>query len=275
MIQKRIRKAIRKSGNYLRELGFDARAITGSYDYVCFIVLGRSRVGSSFLRGLLNSHQRIYTYGELFRDYQFIGWGFPDYPQLKSTLSLIQNDPIAFLEKKVFKKYPKNISAVGFKLFYYHAQNDGRHIIWAYLQGNKDLSIIHIKRRNILKTHLSRKKAVASGEWANVTGMTKDHAPISLNYEECLADFVRTRKWEKQYDRFFRDHRKHDVFYEDLAEDYEGEMKYLQRFLGVEYELIRPLTYKQSAQTLSQAISNYFELKEKFKGSPWECFFEE
>jgi hypothetical protein len=36
-----------------------------------------------------------------------------------------------------------------------------------------------------------------------------------------------------------------------------------------------PETFKQSRQPLSQAITNYFELKERFKGSPWESYFED
>jgi LPS sulfotransferase NodH len=275
MIKNRIRKAINRSSAYLRERGLDLGTVTGSYDYIRFIILGRSRVGSNLLRGLLNSHTGICTYGELFRDYQFIGWGFPDYPQLKSVLALIQKDPIAFLENKVFRKYPKYISAVGFKLFYYHAREDGRGRVWEYLRNDKEIRIIHIKRRNILRTHLSRKRAARSGKWANITGVTKDNAPISLDYEECIADFIRTREWEAQHDRLFENHPKIDINYEDLAKDYVGEMKYIQKFLGVEFEELQPSTYKQSSQPLSDAISNYFELKMGFASSPWEVFFEE
>jgi LPS sulfotransferase NodH len=275
MIKNRIRRAIIKSGIYLREWGLDPATVIGSYDYTRFVILGRSRVGSNLLRGLLNSHSGIWAYGELFRDYQFIGWGFPDYPQLKSTLALIQKDPVAFLENKVFRKYPKYVSAVGFKLFYYHAQEDGRERVWEYLRNDKDIRIIHIKRRNILKTHLSRQRALISGKWANVTGVTKENAPISLSYEDCIADFVRTREWEAQYDRLFESHPKMDINYEDLAKDYVGEMKHIQKFLSVEFEELQPSTYKQSGQPLSDAISNYFELKMGFAGSPWEVFFEE
>jgi hypothetical protein len=52
-------------------------------------------------------------------------------------------------------------------------------------------------------------------------------------------------------------------------------MQRIQEFLGVDCEAVVPLTYKQSNQPLSEAISNYFELKEKFVDSPWEDFFED
>jgi len=60
-----------------------------------------------------------------------------------------------------------------------------------------------------------------------------------------------------------------------LLRNYECEMKRIQEFLGVAYEVVRPLTYKQSGQPLSRAISNYVELKEQFQGTSWEAFFED
>jgi hypothetical protein len=42
-------------------------------DYTRFIILGRSRSGSNYLRGLLNSHRRIVAFGELFRSDEAIG----------------------------------------------------------------------------------------------------------------------------------------------------------------------------------------------------------
>jgi len=190
-------------------------------------------------------------------------------------LWLFQTDPVRFLETKVFKRFPAHISAVGFKIFYYHAHNDGLEPVWTYLRNQKHLRIIHIKRENILKTHLSRKRAVITDVWFNVSGEPEDNAPISLDYEECLEDFVKTREWENKYDTFFQSHDKLDVLYEHLSRDYQSEMKRVQDFLGVDYEFVKPSTYKQSRQPLSRAISNYFELKERFTGTPWEEFFED
>ena len=52
-------------------------------------------------------------------------------------------------------------------------------------------------------------------------------------------------------------------------------MKRVQDFLGVQYETVKPSTYKQSHQSLSDSISNYWGLKERFTGTPWEEFFED
>lgn len=246
-------------------------------DYVRFIIVGHARTGSNFLRGLLNSHSRIIALGEIFRNFppDSIGWDTPGYPHSRSVLSLFQKDPIKFLEEKVFRNFPKHISAVGFKIFYYHAQNENWKPVWTYLRNQEDLRIIHIKRKNFLKTHFSLIKAFKTNEWGNTSGAQKENVSISLSYEDCLKSFIKMQEWEKKYDIFFENNYKIDVLYENLSNDYENEMKRIQEFLGVDYEVVTPSTYKQSNQPLSKAISNYFELKEKFKGTPWEEFFED
>ncbi len=43
--------------------------------YTKYILLGRSRTGSNFLRGLLSSHDQIVCYGELFSNYHKLRGG--------------------------------------------------------------------------------------------------------------------------------------------------------------------------------------------------------
>ena len=249
--------------------------VNGHSEYVRFIILGRERTGSTFLRSLLNTHRRIIAWGEIFRDYNAICWDYPLFPQYRSLLSLILSDPIRFLERKVFKRLPLLISAVGFKIFYHHAQNESWKPVWTYLRSQKDLRIIHLKRQNILKTYLSYKKAELTNSWLNMFRPEADNLQILLDYEQCLQTFSYTREQERKYDLFFADHRKIEVLYENLSANYHRETKRIQEFLGVDDETVEPVTYKQAAQPLSVAISNYFELKERFSGTPWEAFFED
>lgn len=252
------------------------RVIGGHSEYVRFVIVGRSRTGSNFLRGSLMSHGRIIVFGNIFREYNAIHWGIPFYPQSKSMLSLIQNDPVRFLETRVFRKFPRCVSAVGFKTLYPHTSNESWKSVQTYLGSQKTFRIIHIKRRNILKTYLSQKRVTQTkGRWSNLSGVEEENPPIFLDYEGCLKAFTGTREWEREYDTFFKDHHKLDVLYENLSSDYESEMKRIQEFLGVDYQVVRPLTYKQIHQPLSRAISNYFELKERFRGTSWEEFFED
>jgi hypothetical protein len=134
----------------------------GHKHYRRFIILGRGRSGSNFLRGLLNSHNHIIVFGELFNFCDSIGWEFPDYDrflQNRRLISLMRHNPAQFLDQHVFKRFPKSILAVGFKLFYYHAQDDSRKTLWPFIKNQTDLRIIHIKRNNALKVLLSEKRA--------------------------------------------------------------------------------------------------------------------
>lgn len=263
---------------HLKNLAFDLGLFGGRSDYRRFIILGRGRTGSNFLRGLLNSHSQIVTFGELFRFYDSIGWEFPLYDrywQDPGLIALMQNDPIGFLEKKVFRKFPKEVGAVGFKLFYYHAQEDSRRGVWDYLRDRRDMRIIHLKRNNTLRMILSEKRAFMTDNWTNTTGAEEEKSAVALDYEECLRRFRHEQEIAGEFERFFQRHPKVTVIYEHLASDYREPMRSIQEFLSVGYETVKPSTYKQSNRPLAESIPNYFELKEKFRNTPWEVFFEE
>jgi len=250
----------------------------GQSDYRRFVILGEARSGSNFLRGMLNSHPDMVTFGEIFRFYDNIGWEFPDFEKYRQTrrqISLMQRDPVKFLESKVFEKFPSAIDAVGFKMFYYHAQEDSRKAIWNYLKERKDIRIIHLKRKNSLRVLLSRKKAHMTNQWTDVNGLHNDVLSISLSREECLEQFTWIRDMWRVYDHLFREHPKMDLVYEDLTSNRDGKTQRVQEFLGVSKKSLLPDTYKQAQQPLSKAISNYVQLKSQFKGTRWETFFED
>lgn len=257
------------------------RPINGHLEYVRFIILGRRRTGSTLLRGLLSSHRQIISLGEIFQKYPHVDLQLPLYRESKSLLSLGLSDPIEFLETKVFRKYPRLISAVGFKIFYNHAQNEHWKSVWEHLKSQKDLKVIHMKRKNILRTILSTKVAARlagtrhAGTWIDISRPPEDNSELFLDYEECLRRFTRIRENERAHDILFGNHHKMEVFYETLSGDYHREMKRIQEFLGVNHEAVKPITYKRASQPLHKAISNYFELKERFKETPWEEFFDD
>lgn len=258
----------------LKNMALHKGLLKGHTDYTRFIVLGRSRVGSNFLRGLLNSHKGITVFGELFQNYETIAWALPGYGQAAAMLNQYQQNPAQFLEEEVFHPFPPEITAVGFKLFYYHAQDDSRQSLWPYLQQQTDIKIIHIKRRNILKTHLSRQRAEQTDRWFNLSGEREAQKPLTLDYQSCLDDFGQTRRWEAEFDQFFANHDVLELIYEELARDSAGQMAQVQAFLGVTPQPLAPETYKQSHKPLSEAIANYDTLKAQFAGTEWASFFE-
>jgi LPS sulfotransferase NodH len=247
----------------------------GHREYSKFVILGRSRSGSNLLRGLLNSHSQVITFGELFQNDKMISWGFSDYPQSPHLMELFRQEPLKFLERYIWREVPQAIHSVGFKLFYYHAHSEQWQPVWDYLVGQPTLKVIHIKRANMLKTHLSRKKAILTDRWVNTAGTSDPHMSVTLDYEECLADFMQTSAWEQEYAKLFANHAVLDICYEELARDFQVEMKRVQDFLEVKPQVLLPETHRQSDYPLPASIDNYYELKERFVGTDWQSFFED
>jgi len=249
--------------------------IKGHKDYTKFIILGRSRTGSNFLRGLINNNSQVISVGEIFRNEDRIDWDSSTFETNSAVLALYQEDPARFLNKYLFRKFPFEIKAVGFKLFYYHAQNPPFLNIWRHLEDDKEIHILHIKRKNLLQTHISRIRASQNDSWVNTTGEKEQQTSVYVDPINCLKDFEQTRKWELDADYKFQQHPKLEIYYEDLSNDYEAVLKSVQSFLGLSPFPAQPRTFKQSALTLAESISNYEDLKEYFKNSIYENFFVE
>jgi len=280
-IPERIHEKLKKFELLTADTALQLGLNQGSKDYQKFIILGKGRTGSNMLASALRSHTQIVAYGELFNnaDHHRILWEHPEYipyRPLDRARKFRERDPRKFVEKFVFRRYPLHVAAVGFKLFYYHAQEKSWESLWPLLRGMSGLKVIHITRKNMLRSLLSLKIAFTTREWSRrANGGAVVASPIELEYAECLNTFQKTREWEEKYDIYFDKHNKINVIYEDLVKNYSMEMKRIQDFLGVKYELLHPSTSKQNNQALSKAISNYWDLKERFENSPWTEFFEE
>ena len=264
--------------NRMRHLLMDKGLLGGHSEYMRFIIVGRSRTGSNLLRSLLNAHSQVESYGEVFRSpaREAMDWDHTGVLRQSDRMHrLLLEDPVSFIGTRIYRRYPAGIAAVGFKIFYYHAQEGNWQAVWPALQQQTGIRVIHMKRRNMLSTHLSRQRAELTDVWVNTSGQVEQPLAIHLDYEQCLADFQRTRAWEEACDTQFAGHAKIELFYEDLAQDNDREMRRVQTFLDVDYQPVTPTIYKQTQQTLAQAIANYDELKDRFAGSPWAGFFEE
>lgn len=262
-------------GNFVVETGLGS----GRSDYEKFIILGLSRSGSNLLRDLLNAHSGIITFGELFRSDEALSWNCPVNDKLKShskkVTSLIQNDPVKLMDTVVFGKAPKHVKALGFKLFYYHAQGPNLKLIWTYLRENESVKILHLKRTNLLKRYVSLVKAKNTNVWRDASGSKTSNITVTLDFDDCLKSFEEAVRWQEDYAEYFHDHDCMDVIYEELATDCRRPMRRVQEFLNLQYEDVQPTIYKQSRQSLSESITNYSELKDKFEGTRWIEYFED
>ena len=167
---------------------------------------------------------------------------------------------------------------MGFRIFYSQAQEGGWRTVWPYLQNLRELKVIQLKRRNILRAYLSLERAQKTGNWLTHSApASADEAgsPLYLDPVKCRRVFAEARAGESEYARYFANHRTTAVFYEDLATRFPAEMRRLQQFLEVPDEPVRPGTHKMATQALSEAIENYAELKREFKDTQWAVLFED
>ncbi|MGL5836805.1 MAG: Stf0 family sulfotransferase [Waterburya sp.] len=258
----------------LTEIALEKNILSGGYDYQKFVIICRKRTGSNFLVSLLQSHPKIRAFGEVFGDDEQIHWGYPSYSSAK-VLQTRKRDPIKFLDQIVFRDFLKSTKVVGFKLLYQEEQNFSKKTICEYLQKIKNLNVIHLKRRNILANYVSWQIAKKTDVWILLKHQKNPKPTLEIDYEDCLKYFQKTKALEKEHENFFSNHSKqiHTLYYEDLVTNTEKEIQEIQQFLGVESLPLTPYTQKQEQRPLKEIITNYDELKEKFKDTPWQSFF--
>ena len=132
----------------------------------------------------------------------------------------------------------------------------------------EDLYVISLSRENLLRRHLSVKlQQIKNLDKANLE-------PIAFDYDELLDDFQKQRKVIDQFNHRFRNHPVFHVTYEQLCSEYEETATKLQEFLGVPIVPIKPGTGRRNNPPISDFVTNYDELKEKFAGTEWASFFD-
>lgn len=285
-----------------RELGL----LSGTTDYCRFVIVCSIRTGSTMLCSLLNSHPSVLTYFELFhRHLASVPFGLPGYKWLsndKRVVELHNEDPVEFLNRYIYSRKRLGVRAVGFKLLYTQARvkdpwwngpefdrwwrvvgrapllTNAKSDLWQYLADDKTLRIIHLKRRNYLKRIVSGQTAIATGHWGiGATGGIGEKRSISIELDgnDLLQDFEAFRRMEEETDELFANHKKIEVYYEDLIGDQQATCKQIQEFLGLNPVTLYAKTEKQSTEPVSETISNFQELKARFKDTPWAPFFDD
>ena len=144
-----------------------------------------------------------------------------------------------------------DVLAVGFKIFYWHCEEGIWKSVWNYLKYMNELKIIHISRKNILKTLLSLKRAKRNKEWST----TKVHKaqmqePIELKYSDCVKAFTEWPQKKISFEDYFKKKDTYNISYEELCSSYEQHSEKLQEFLGLTPINLKPTTIKQNRQTL-------------------------
>jgi hypothetical protein len=284
-----------------------------SSSYTRFVILGHARTGSTLLSRALNSHPLILCFGEVFNMGHSYVWG-PGYLDFgvggydnsnADDLNLRSKDPVGFLQKRIFCQPPAMTSAVGFKLHYVHCSPPpwGFPTLLDYLVQDKNIRIIHLKRRNMLKSLVSEKLLLIAWEHAQTRvvmrlssipkafihparalkraralvtqNLRPDRMPsrVKLSVEECKAYFEETKSAVTRHDELFGEHDKLSLFYEEILSARDEVFARAQSFLGVEPQVLTVGLRKQSPDDLGAILENFDELRKAFADTEYSEFF--
>jgi hypothetical protein len=209
------------------------------------------------LLSMLNSHPQVFAKGEIFQ-------------------KLRDRDIKHVISRLFFSRHPRKYKAVGFKIFYYHPLDDESGMIWEDLTRDRNLIVIHLMRRNLLRTEVSRKIAGKVDVWKVEQG--NSHLPlkerkVEFTVSELEEAFNRTRSYERGFGELFKSHKVVEVFYEDLVDNRASEYGRILHALEIEYIEPETSTKKQNPENLSDLVDNYSSLKAEFASSEWADFF--
>jgi LPS sulfotransferase NodH len=176
-----------------------------------------------------------------------------------------------------FSRQPFYIKAAGFKLMYTHPLDDPSSRLWQDLIDMNGLHVIHMKRKNILRSVISHRIAKKQGIWYSMgeDPKTVDKGKPVFTREELENSFQQTVEWQDKGTQMFQGHPILDVYYEDLTGNVTAEFNRITDFFNLRPARAETILKKQNPEKLSDLIGNYAdaELKEAFAGTQWSSYF--
>ncbi len=211
------------------------------------------------LRTTLDSHPNLVCLAESFNP-DLVG------PEPYDTSWATQD----ILATHIFKQRQPKIQNVGFAVHRGGAPLGPWTDIWDHLLADPDLSVIMLHRDDLLRRFLSfqiMRERNRSGD------PDYQPPPRHLDVHTLRTEFLRYEAELANFRRRFADHRRFQVSYEELRDQFSRTGLRLQRFLGVPIHAIAPRTQRNPQYRLSELVTNLAELRDAFHGSRWAwCF---
>ena len=224
-----------------------------------FVIVSSPRSGTHMLRTALHSHPHLVCQAESFN---------PD---------LVASEPYDtswttrdVLDRHIFRQRQPRIHAAGFAVHRGGAPLGPWTDLWDHLSDDEELSVIMLHRHDLLRRYLSfeiMRERNRSGD--------PDFEPARRRLEvETLRQAFRDYEAELAgFRRRFAGHRRFQVSYEELRDQFPRTGLRLQRFLGVPSRAIAPTTKRNPQYRLTDLVTNMPQLREAFGGSRWAwCF---
>ena len=207
-----------------------------------FVIVGNARTGSNYLLDGLKTSPAIRMYHEIFASHnREIG---KDFEKILST---------------VYQYESRSTRLVGFKVFYNHLTEDE----WKRLVARRDLKIIHLTRRNRLRTIISLEIAFKTGQWtqAGKSGTAKEKR-VTLDPVKLLQRLKQIEAGEAAARVRFCDRQMLEVVYEELVQSPHEVFESVGIYLGVDgIDPGKIRLKRQNPESSAQLIVNYDDVK--------------
>lgn len=209
-----------------------------------FAIVGNARTGSNYLLDGLKTSPAIRMYHEIFADHnRQIG---TDFDRVFAT---------------VFQPESKFTEVVGFKVFYNHLTDDE----WQKLLAYKPLKVIHLTRRNRLRTVISLEIAFKTGQWTQSVKKASSEIRerrVQLEPAKLIRRLEQIEAGETATRARFRDREILELVYEELVSAPRENFAAVGRYLevdGIDPSQIR--LRRQNPEPLQHLLINYDEVE--------------
>lgn len=236
---------------------------------VQFIIVSNGRSGSNLLLSLLSSHPRVKHCGEYYTDNRMKREDF-------SGRDLLGEFQVQ-MNRSGFEK------AVGTKFLYYQLEAayaekfkvPALRPVQELVLSSTDFRIIHLTRRNLLRTVVSMLVAAKTGIYrAHDQKQLPKDASIEVSPTDCIQRMQAIRGYENLARQWFCGHQVLEMVYEDLVSDQHRETSRLLEFLHVDDMKLKGRMVRQS-KSLKDSVANYGELVKALTGTEFESFLSE
>lgn len=188
-----------------------------------FVIISHQRTGSNMVRKALNHHSDIHCGSEIL--------------EKENNLDLLLHE--------MNNRKKENFC---FLLKYDQIENSTKEFLNQY-----GFKIIHLKRRNKLKSFVSRMIGTGSNR----------KVPVVINIQQAKDTINAISAYESKIDVWFNQHIKTDLFYEDVVAT--GKIPaHIFRFMDVNYQSCMLEDYKLNPDNLEQCVTNYQDVANSF-----------
>lgn len=206
-----------------------------------FAIVANARTGSNYLLDGLKTSPAIRMYHEIFAAHnRTVG---KDFEKIFST---------------IYQYESESTRLVGFKVFYNHLTDEE----WQRLVARKELKVIHLMRRNRLRTVISLEIAFKTGKWTNAknTSSAKEKR-VTLDPMKLIKRLEQIEEGEAATRVRFCDRPMLEIVYEELIRSPGEVFESVGAYLGVDGIDPGKIRLKQqNPESLEQLIINYNEV---------------